>query len=141
MVSQPNQGATLCCVTAAGTYVLQPGSGTGLNFIYGEPFDISVLTIVNAGGGFYRLNPPSFFQLDAVASFEHTAILSAILVTDLSGNPIPNFVVTAASGVQYPIGAVTVPLPAGYGLLLAGCCLVRRLGRRRGMTVMRRSSP
>lgn len=132
--NQPSQGATLCCVTAAGTYVLLPGTGTGLNFIYGEPFNISVLTIVNAGGGFNRLNPPSFFQLDAVASFEHTAILSAILVTDLSGNPISNFAVSAASGTQFPIAATTVPLPAGYGLLLAGCCLARQLGRRRGVS-------
>jgi len=129
--NKPNQSATLCCVTSPGTYMLTPGIGNGIRFTYGEPLNVQLLTIVTAGGGYDRLNPPSFYELDAVAAFAHTAILSGIFVTDELGNAVTDFELTAASGTRYPLSAnQPVPLPPAFGLLLIGLGIVRWIGLR-----------
>ena len=120
-----SQTTSTCCVTSAGTYTLTPGTPGGIAFTYGEPFDVRLVTVVAAYGGFDRLNAPSFYQLDATAAFQHTAVLSGIFVTDLLGNPVDNFVLTAASGTQYPLAVQSpVPLPPSFVLLLGGLGVV-----------------
>ncbi len=124
-------GAALS-VNTAGTYPLFIDGPDAMLFTFGVPFKLSVNHAVSAGGSYNRLDPPDFFQLDANASFEHTAILSGIAVTDRFGTPIANFSLSAESGTVYPLVASPVPLPAGIMLLasgVAGLCGVRRQRR------------
>jgi hypothetical protein len=128
----PTQTATLCCVVAGGTYLLNPGNGSGLSFTFGEPFDLHVTTIVFAGGGYDPNNPPLYFGVDATAAFEHTATLTGVVVTDAFGDPVPGITIASGSGTVYPL-AVPTPLPPafvslGAALGLLGC---RRSWRRR----------
>lgn len=113
-----------------GTYAVSPVAPGAMNFTFGVPFNFGVTHALTAGGGYNRLDPPDFYRLDANASFEHTAILTGIAVTDLFGNPIANFSLTAQSGTQYPLSASAVPLPAGLLLLASGVAALR-VGRQR----------
>jgi hypothetical protein len=118
-----------------GTYALVPDGLDAMRFVFGEPFDLTVVHSVSAGGGYDRLDPPEFFQFDANASFEHTAILTGIAVTDLFGNPIANFTLDAQSGTLYPLAIPSaVPLPAGLWLLASGVVAlnIRRFNLTRG---------
>ena len=94
----------------------QGGVRVGLNFTFGVPFDVNVLTVVTAGGGYNVASPPLYYQLDASAAFSDTSRLTGIAATDLSGNPIANITLTAESGTRYPL-ATPVPEPETYGML------------------------
>lgn len=112
-----------------GTYPILPGGPDALLFTFGVPFKLGVIHGLSVGGGYDRLDPPDFFQLDAHASFEHTAILSGVAITDRFGNPITNFSITAESGTQYPLAVGAVPLPAAmlsFASAFAALSLVRR---------------
>ncbi|MEQ8663108.1 MAG: hypothetical protein RLW62_20015 [Gammaproteobacteria bacterium] len=110
---------------SAGTYTLVPNGPDAMRFVFGVPFELSVLHGIYAGGGYDRLDPPSFFQLDASATFQHTSRLTGVAVTDLFGNPIAAFTLTTQSGTQYPLAVPSaVPLPAGLWLLAGGLPVV-----------------
>lgn len=115
-----------------GTYaVTQGGVPAGLDFTFGVPFDVNVLTVVSVGGGYNRDEPPVFYQLDASAAFSDTATLTGITATDLSGNPIANITLTAESGTHYPLTITPVPEPHTYGMLVAGLLTVGFMVRRK----------
>jgi hypothetical protein len=117
-----------------GTYDLPPDGPNALLFTFGVPFKLSVVSVVSAGGGYDRYNPPIFFQADADASFEHTAILSSIAASDIFGNKIPNISLIAESGTHYPLTApdpTVVPIPGGFPLFGFGAASIGLLGRRR----------
>ena len=114
-----------------GTYVVNPVAPGAMNFTFGVPFNFGVTHALTAGGDYDRLDPPDFYQLETNASFEHTAILTGLAITDLFGNPIANFSLTTQSGTQYPLIPSAVPLPAGLLLLTSGIAALRMLARRR----------
>lgn len=94
-------------------------------FTFGVPFELSVSHSVGIGGTFDRDHPPSFYQLDADASFENTATLTGITATDLFGNPIEGITLTAASGTHYPLTVSAVPIMAPLWLLASGVAALR----------------
>lgn len=135
-------GGALGALQTGGVYTLAPDGPDAMRFTFGVPFDLSVSHAVYAGGGYNRLNPPEFFQFDANAGFQHTAILTGIAVTDLFGNPIASFSLSAQSGTQYPLVASVVPLPGGWLLLVSGLAVWRSsalVGGRRGHRAGRRA--
>ncbi|MBS3954812.1 MAG: hypothetical protein KGZ88_17810 [Methylomicrobium sp.] len=120
----------------AGTYDLLPDGPNALIFTFGVPFKLSVSNTVTAGGGYNRLNPPTFFQLDADAFFENTSILSSIAATDIFGNEVPNISLIAESGTHYPLAVpdpTVVPIPGSFALFGIAVTALGLLRRRRSL--------
>jgi hypothetical protein len=75
----------------------------GLPFIFGEPLSITTTSLVHARTGYSGIGD---FLGSAIADFSHTETLSHVGVTDLFGNPISDFHITASSGTQYDANGV-----------------------------------
>jgi hypothetical protein len=112
----------------------------GLPFIFGVPLTIKTTSLVQA-----LTDGINVFEGGATADFSHTETLSHVGVTDLFGNPISDFHITASSGTQYDANGVhfsetdgAVPEPSSIILWgIGGLFLtIGSLRRRRWSRVM-----
>jgi hypothetical protein len=138
----PNTGAvvqgfgTTGSIYGGGTYAMFADGG--LPFYFGLPLQLTTLSIVSAGAGFDRNNPPPTFAGVASADFFHTAILTGIEAFDAFGNRIANITLSSESGTIYPLSiAAAVPEPQTYAMLLAGLLMLGFLVRQRRDSVIR----
>jgi hypothetical protein len=131
---EPSQSATTDLIRTGGTYAARPAGSGDLTFIFGVPFQLKVSSIVSAGGGYDRFNPPDFFGVDSTAAFHHTSVLSGVGVKDAFGNPV-DFTLTTDSGTRYPISAPidasAVPEPGTLALFGLGSIVLSIVLRRR----------
>jgi hypothetical protein len=121
-------------IHGGGFYEATGNVGGPLAFVFGKPVTVRITSIVDvrtdSGGG--------DFLGGAIADFSHTATLSHIGVTDLFGNPVSDFEITASSGTQYDANGVhfsdtngAVPEPSSIILWGIGTLFLTVVGLRR----------
>jgi hypothetical protein len=110
-----------------GLYETDFNWGGPLAFTFGIPVTVRITSTIDA----FTSGNTNGFTGTAVADFAHTSTLSHIGVTDLFGNPVSNFEITASSGTQYDANGVhfsdtngAVPEPSAIVLWgIGGLCL------------------
>src|SRR5579863_5801893 len=114
-------------VTKSGTYRF----GAPFTFQFNDPF--TIVFTYQVGVSVNGTDGSKGIEGSATSNFSDTSTLTGALVTDASGNPVPNAIITSDAGIQFPLTPpveTATPEPASFSSTLAGMGAIWIVARR-----------